>query len=256
MSSAEAIKKPQTAYFLWMNASRERIQTLLGTKELKAVAAKASEMWKAASAAEKGPHEKEAKRQKDAYDAFVATPEGQKALQEKKAGKQEEKQAKQEKEDARKQKKEEIQIAREKRACNMAVKAIEKDERLKKPLTPYFAWLNDNRERICATLGTKNPMQVGAKASEMWKKLSEKEQKPYQDRHQKAKQEYEAYIQTPAGAAALKAYKDATSAAAYKEPVAETKDEEATAGQKRKIEAVAETAEPGIKKTRSAKAGA
>jgi len=41
---------------------------------------KASELWKKATAAEKGPFEKEAVRQKEAYDKYVASPEGAAAL--------------------------------------------------------------------------------------------------------------------------------------------------------------------------------
>jgi hypothetical protein len=84
MSSTESLKKPATAYFLWMNANREKIQTMVGSKDFKSVAGKASELWTAATAKEKAPFEAEVKRQKEAYDAFVATEAGQKALQEKK----------------------------------------------------------------------------------------------------------------------------------------------------------------------------
>merc|ERR1712048_1294927 len=101
------------AYFLWQNANREKIQKLAGATDFKSVASKASELWKVASAAEKAPHEAEAKRQKEAYDAFVATEEGQKALQEKKRGKKEEKQAKEEKEAEKAKKKEEKETKRE-----------------------------------------------------------------------------------------------------------------------------------------------
>merc|ERR1711972_119700 len=104
-----------SAYFLWQNANRERIQTLAGAKDFKTVAAKTSELWKVATAEEKAPFEAEAKRQKEAFDAFVATEEGQKALQEKKQGKQEEKQAKQEKEAEKAKKKEEKETRKEMR---------------------------------------------------------------------------------------------------------------------------------------------
>jgi len=239
MASADALKKPMSSYFLWQNANREKIQKLAGSKDFKIVAAKTSEMWKIASSAEKAPFEKESQRQKVAYEAFIATEEGQKALQEKKAEKKDEKQAKQDHIAEKAKKKEEKGIAKEKRECKAAAKAVEKDEKLKKPMTSYFMWLNDNRARITALVGGKGGPEVAKKGSEMWKKLSDKEKEPVEARARKAKADYDAYIATPEGAAALKAYKEATSAVAFTEKV---------------VEAVVE--EPALKKQRCAKAGA
>jgi len=209
------LKKPQTAYFLWLADNREKIQNLAGSKTFAAVAAKGSELWKAAGA-EKAKYEAEAKRQKEAYEAFIATEEGQKALQEKKAAKKDEKQAKQEKEEEKAKKKEEKETRKEMRECKAAVKSVEKDEKLKKPLSGYFMWLNDNRERITAAVGGKGGPAVTKRGAEEWKALAAKEKSSYEDRAKKAKEEYEAYIATPEGAAALKAYKEATAAVAYK----------------------------------------
>jgi len=239
----------------------EKIQTLVGAKDFKSVAGKGSELWKAAPAKEKAPFEAEAKKQKDAYDAFIGTEAGQKALQEKKAEQKGEKQAKLEKEAEKAKAQEEKQIAREKRECKAAVKAVEKDERLKKPMTSYFAWLNDNRERITKMVGGKGGPAVTKKGSEMWKELPASEKKPYDDRAQKQKAEYEAYIATPEGAAALKAFKEATSAVAYKEkPAEEAQEEEEESpkkvGQKRVADVAATAADAGAKRAKSAKAGA
>lgn len=260
MSSTDALKKPSSSYFLWFNANREKISSMVGSKDFKSVAAKASELWKKASPAEKSPFEKEAKRQKDAYDAFVATEEGQKALQEKKDGKKEEKQAKSDKDAEKEKLKQEKQVAREIRECSAAVKAVEKDEKLKRPMTAYFMWLGENRERIAGLAGSKGS-EVTKKGAEMWKQLSDKEKKPVEDRAKKAKEEYDAYLATPEGAAALKAYKEATSAVAYKEKVAD-KDEEvlendASKGNvtKRKLAVVSDGAVGEPKKMRLANAG-
>merc|ERR1719454_191659 len=111
---------------------------------------------------------------------------------------------------------EEKEARKERRECKAAVKAVEKDEKLKKSVTAYFAWLNDNRDRIVAQLGGKGGPQVTKKGAEMWKTLPEREKKPYEDRARKAKEE---------GAAALKAYKEATAAAAYKPKVADEDDD-------------------------------
>jgi len=136
------------------------------------------------------------------------------------------------------QKKEQKCVAKEMRECKAAVKAVEKDDKLKKPMTAYWMWLGENRERISAMVGGKGS-DVAKKCGELWKKLSEKEKAPYEARASKAKVDYDAYIATPEGAAALKAYKDATAAVAYKEKVIE-----------------ADADEPALKKQRSAAAGA
>jgi high mobility group protein B1 len=222
-STTESLKKPATAYFLWMNANREKIQTMIGSKDFKSVAGKASELWTAATAKEKAPFEAEVKRQKEAYEAFIGTEAGQKALQQKKAEKKDEKQAKQDKDAEKARAKEEKQVARERRECKAAVKAVEKDDKLKKPMTSYFMWFTDNRERISKIVGSKGS-DVAKKGSQMWKELAEKEKKPYEERAQKAKATYDAYIASPEGAAALKAFKEATSAVSYKEKEAPSEE--------------------------------
>jgi len=227
----QAAKKPQTAYFLWLSAKREEIQKEIRAKDIKSVAARASELWKNISEADKKPFEEEAKRQKDAFEVFKGTAEGQKALEEKKAERAEKKEAKQE------------------RAVKAAVKAVEKDDALKRPQTAYFAWLNDNRERIAAELGGKGTLpEVTKKGSEMWKALSEKERKPWEDKAKQEKEAYDAFLKTPEGAAKLQAYKDATSAAKAEVTGGNDQDETATSpGSKRKQ---GDAAEPSPKKAK------
>merc|ERR1719195_888862 len=72
-------------------------------------------MWKVLSECDRQPYEKKAKEQKEAYDKFIATDEGKKALDDKKAARAEA--------NAEKTKKEK----QNERACKAAVKAIEKD---------------------------------------------------------------------------------------------------------------------------------
>merc|ERR1719433_5855 len=139
----------------------------------------------------------------------------------KKTNKKDEKLAKEEKEMERAKKKEENDTRKEMRECKMAVKAVEKDDKLKKPMSSYFMWLNDNRQRIMAALGGKGGPAVTKQGAEEWKALAEQEKRPYEDRSKKAKEEYEAYIATAEGAAALKAYKEAAAAVAYKPKVLE-----------------------------------
>merc|ERR1712190_292552 len=153
--------------------------------------------------------------------------------------------------------KEEKQIAREKRECKAAAKAIEKDERLKKPLTAYFMWLNDNRERIAAMVGGKGGPEVTKKGSELWKALPEKEKAAYETKAKQKKEEYDAFVATPEGAAALKAYKEATAAVAYKEKEADAEPQEPSASTlKQKVNTPAGEGESAAKKQKLAKAGA
>merc|ERR1712087_821904 len=95
----------------------------------------------------------------------------------------------------------------------------------------YFMWMNDNRERITKLVGGKGS-EVAKKGSEMWKTLPQKEKSTYETKAKLDKERYDAYIATPEGAAALKAYKDATAAVSYKEKVAA--DDEETVTLKRK----------------------
>merc|ERR1719443_565635 len=117
-----------------------------------------------------------------------------------------------------------------------------------KPLSAYFAWLNDNRERITAELGGKGGPEVTKKGSEMWKALSEKERKPWEDKAKQEKEAYDAFLKTPEGAAKLQAYKDAKSAAKAEVTGGNDQDETATSpGSKRKQ---GDAAQPSPKKAK------
>merc|ERR1719160_1495801 len=76
------------------------------------------------------------------------------------------------------------QLAGESRRAKADVKPIEKDDRLRRPMTAYFLWLNANRTRIIAELGKGGP-EVTRKGAQMWKELSAQERKPYEDQAQK-----------------------------------------------------------------------
>ena len=97
------LKKLQTAYCLWLGENRERITTMVGSGEGSDFAKKGVE-WKALSDDARQPYEKKAKEQKDAYDKFIATEEGKKALGHKKTAQAEAKaeKAKKEKEKVKK----------------------------------------------------------------------------------------------------------------------------------------------------------
>lgn len=211
-----ALKRPQSAYFLWLNANRAKIEAAAGTKKGPEVSKKAAEMWKAVSAAEKAPFEEQSKRDKEKYDAYVKTEEGQKGLQ------------------ALKEERKEAKVADVKRAQKIAARSVEKDENLKKPQSAYWLWLGANRERIAKAAGSSNGPAVGKKAGEMWKVLSDAEKKPFEEQAKAAKEKYDAYVKSDEGAAALKAFK-----AAQADAKAEVKG-----------------AEPAAKKLKVAEAGA
>jgi hypothetical protein len=77
----DKLKKPASAYFLFVNAKREEVQKLLGTKDFGPVTAKTSEMWKGLSASARKPWDDQAQQQKDAYEKYIKSPEGAAALQ-------------------------------------------------------------------------------------------------------------------------------------------------------------------------------
>ena len=77
----EKLKKPASAYFIFSNEKRAEVQKQLGTTDFGAVTKKTCEMWKALTESTRKPWDDKAKAQKDAYDKYVASPEGAAALQ-------------------------------------------------------------------------------------------------------------------------------------------------------------------------------
>merc|ERR1719401_332721 len=61
----------------------------------------------------------------------------------------------------------------------------------KKPLTAFFAWLNDNRKAIMDKYKLEKVPEVTKKAAEEWKTLSAAAKKPYEDASQAARAQYE-----------------------------------------------------------------
>merc|ERR1711933_312879 len=84
--------------------------------------------------------------------------------------------------------------------------------KLKRPLSPYFAWLKESRKGIKG----KNIAEVAKKAGEMWKSLPADKKKTYEERATKAKAEYAAYIAKVKGTEAFQAYMDKKAAARKK----------------------------------------
>eukprot|EP00747_Dinoflagellata_sp_TGD_P108222 gnl/TRDRNA2_/TRDRNA2_170350_c0_seq3.p1 gnl/TRDRNA2_/TRDRNA2_170350_c0~~gnl/TRDRNA2_/TRDRNA2_170350_c0_seq3.p1 ORF type:complete len:263 (+),score=104.40 gnl/TRDRNA2_/TRDRNA2_170350_c0_seq3:98-790(+) len=84
LEEASKVKKPQTAYFLWLNENRPQIQAKVGSNNFGLVGKKAAEIWAAMKPAEKAPFEKKAAAEKAAYEKYIQTPEGKAALDAKK----------------------------------------------------------------------------------------------------------------------------------------------------------------------------
>jgi len=230
-----SVKKPQTAYFLWMNANREKFTAELnGEKGFGAIAKLASEKWKVITEAEKKPFEEQAKKEKDAFEEYKKTEEGQKALGEKKEAKQEKKDAK------------------IKRDMKSAVKSVEKDDKLKRPLSAYFMWINANRDGIVAKMeGKPSTGEITKKCADVWRNLPEAEKKPWEDKAKKAKDEHDAFLKSPEGEALLAAYKDATQTA--KSEVKGAPVEKAPAEKKQKDDKPEKAESPGTKRGRAKK---
>jgi len=58
------LKKPQTAYWLWLGDNRSRIVTMLATAKGPDVVKKGGELWKTLSDADRQPYETSAKEKK------------------------------------------------------------------------------------------------------------------------------------------------------------------------------------------------
>merc|ERR1719410_163381 len=86
---------------------------------------------------------------------------------------------------------------------SLQVDAALDQAKLKRPLSPYFAWLKESRKGIKG----KNIAEIAKKAGEMWKSLPADKKKVYEDRATKAKAEYAAYIAKVKDTEAFAGYK-------------------------------------------------
>merc|ERR1719230_1634745 len=155
------------------------------------VGKKAGEMWTALPASTKKTFEDQYKAAKEKYDAYLKTEAGAAAMK-----------------DLKEQKKE-VKQDNLKRDAKKAAKGIEKDEKLKKPSTAYFLWLNANRADIEKAAGSKAAPAVSTKAGEMWKTLAAAAKKPFEDEAAKQKKVYDDYVNSEKGKASLAQYKTA-----------------------------------------------
>jgi len=68
---------------------------------------------------------------------------------------------------------------------------MQKEPPPKKPLTPFFMYREDLKE--------KDIIVGGKEAGERWRKLTEAQRKPYADKYKKAKEKYDKYLEEEMG---------------------------------------------------------
>eukprot|EP00747_Dinoflagellata_sp_TGD_P086070 gnl/TRDRNA2_/TRDRNA2_163139_c0_seq1.p1 gnl/TRDRNA2_/TRDRNA2_163139_c0~~gnl/TRDRNA2_/TRDRNA2_163139_c0_seq1.p1 ORF type:complete len:802 (-),score=191.89 gnl/TRDRNA2_/TRDRNA2_163139_c0_seq1:546-2951(-) len=229
----DKLKQPSSAYNLWLKENIGCIIDEIGKGGPEAVK-KGAEVWNSLPDEDKKYYEDRADEAREEYSAYIATAEGAEALQAYKEARA----AQAPKEElgrtvgagpqkviTREEKGARIQM----KECKAAVKAMMKDEKLKKPLNPYVSWLKEWLREIIVVAedgegnaGNSEAIRVGA---QIWHTLSDEEKKPYNDYAQKAREEYFAYMSTDEGAAAHLALKDARAEEkGFREKIRESSD--------------------------------
>jgi len=61
----------------------------------------------------------------------------------------------------------------------------------KRPMSAYFLWMNENRERIKEEYGCDGVAEVSKKAGEIWKEMGEGERAEWEEKQREAKEKYE-----------------------------------------------------------------
>jgi hypothetical protein len=148
---------------LWQSANRKKIKENAGSKNCRIVGLEAIKLWKSTSSEEKAPFEEESERQKAAYEAFVATDAGKKALEEKKKVTKHRRQIKRQSKLRKEQNKYHKLVTKKMRECKVARKAIKKHDKLKKP-TAYWLYAQENLKQIYELVGGFFPMSAKKQA--------------------------------------------------------------------------------------------
>ncbi|KAL9139288.1 DNA binding domain [Amphidinium carterae] len=150
----DGLKKPPTAYWLWLEKNRPALYEEAGTKKAPVIAKLGGEKWKALPEKEKKPFEADAAAKKAEYDAAIA------------AGAQ-------------------------KRERKSKSKDEPEAKKPRKPRAPgaYWLWLADNRERITKEIGTKVGPAVSKEAGKQWNAVSDSVKDTYQKMAAEKKEE-------------------------------------------------------------------
>lgn len=165
-------KRPMSAYFLWMNENREKIQADLGTKNVGEVGKEAGERWKKVTAADRKKYEDKAEKAKADYEKTMAVFQKSSKFAEWKAAQSDAKEAKGEKVAGKKREREEGEP--------------------KRPQSAYFLWLNTvGREDLKKSSPDAKVTEIAKMGGETWGKMETKEKKPWEDKAEKLKAQYQ-----------------------------------------------------------------
>merc|ERR1712048_1504359 len=139
-----------------------------------------------------------------------------------------------------------------KRKLKKAKRSVPKDAKLKRPLSAYFMWVGDNRASIKKSTKDGSATQILKKGGEMWSKMSEAQKKPFFEKAAKAKKDYEAYLTSAKGKAALESYKKALSGLPAVKKIADKKASAAAKKEKAKAKKAAKKAKAKAKASKKA----
>jgi hypothetical protein len=171
MAPTEEPKKAPSAYFVFTSATREAVQTEIGSKKFGDVGRVQAERWKTMPAEEKAKYEKQAAEAKAEYEKNLAAfKEAGGVVGQRRKDKQDAKQAK-------------------------VSKAASKEADAGKPKKPaggaYGVYVRKNRVEIAKSLPPGHKCtEVSKAAGVLWKALSEEEKKPYEADYQQHKEQY------------------------------------------------------------------
>jgi len=157
------------AYGQFMNEKRAEFQKELAGQKASEVAKLGGERWKKLSDAEKAVYQQQYEAAKEKYEKDLKAFEAAGGVREK--------------------------IAR--KGKDGKVKKAKDPDAPKRPVGgAYGVFLEENREAIVKTLPKGYKVtDIGKAAGAQWKTLSEKEQKPYQEKFQKKNEEYKAAME-------------------------------------------------------------
>jgi hypothetical protein len=168
MTDAIQPKKVPSAYWLWLSDNREAIVKKIGSSKGSEVAKHAGEQWKAIDAKTKETYEKKAAAEKASYEKAMSDFKEQGGVPA-----------------ARRSKK------------DKEGKKVKDENAPKRPAGgAYGVFLADQRETIKKSLPADHKItDVTKKASELWKNISEKDKKKYEDLYAKKMETYKAEME-------------------------------------------------------------
>jgi len=182
VKDANAPKRPASAYFMWMNENRDRVKFENPEAKMTEIGKIMGDMWKEIGEEAKKTYQEKAAAAKSKYDEameeYKKTPEYAAHQARVKEAKQEAK-------------------------LKDSKKKFRKDENApKRPLSAYFIWMNEvGRPAFVAKNPDADIKSIGKALGEQWKGMSDKDRKPYQDKADNAKSEYQTalaeYQETP-----------------------------------------------------------